>query len=172
MTKYRPKEGWIELWRRLRDHRFWPTYTKRKFTKLEAWLDLLFDASYKAHRTTFRGRTYSLKEGELVFSQRERAARWKWSRGGLRDFLNELYLNGEAIHKEARGITRLRVCKLAGYVSWKPGSQPDNGEAGKKGGRREGKKGTSKPLSSNKGDVLTAGILAAWKRRKKKGTKE
>ena len=172
MSRYRPKEGWIELWRRIRDHRFWPTHTNRKFTKLEAWIDLMFDASYKAHRVKFRGHYYDLKEGELVFSQNDRATRWKWSRGAVRNYLDELYLNGEAKHEEAKGVTKLTILKKAGYIDWKPESLPENTETGKKGSKKGCKKGTSRPLSSNKGDVLTKGILAAWRNRKKKGSQE
>lgn len=134
--KYVPKEGFIQLYRRLRSHRFWPTYKRRKFTPLEAWIDLLFDATYKAHRCEFRGRVFDLKPGEVVFSQQERADHWRWSRGTVRRFLESLERNGEAVHHEQRGVTRLTICKLAGYAEWRP----DDGTQSGTGSRRLGKK--------------------------------
>ena len=184
MARYKPKEGFIQVWRRLRSHRFWPTYNRRRFTELEAWLDLLFDATYKAHRQEFRGQVFDLKPGELVFSQEEKAEHWRWSRGTVRRFLESLYVNGEAVHEEAKGVTRLRISRLVGYAEWQPDVGPKldrsasraRRKKGEEGGRREGKGDLElqdrTTLSSNNGDVLTGGILAAWRNRKKKGSKE
>lgn len=137
--KYRPKEGFIQLWRRLRSHRFWPTYKRRRFTELEAWIDLLFDATYKAHRREFRGQVFNLKAGELVFSQHDKAEEWRWSRGTVRRFLESLYLNGEAVHEEAKGVTRLTICKLAGYAEWRPDDGTERGTGGRRLGKKEKK---------------------------------
>lgn len=180
MQRYIPKEGYIQVWRRLRNHRFWPTYKRRRFTELEAWLDLLFDATYKAHRHEFRGQVFDLKPGELVFSQEEKAEHWRWSRGTVRRFLENLYVNGEAVHKKTKGVTRLTVCKLAGYAEWRPDDGTDSGtgrrRTGKKekkgGGRREGKDlelQDLKPLSSNKVQVLVRSVLDNIGKGKKKG---
>ena len=144
MQRYIPKEGYIQVWRRLRDHRFWPTYKRRRFTELEAWLDLLFDATYKAHRHEFRGQVFDLKPGELVFSQREKAEQWKWSRGKVRSFLDSLCLNGEATHEKSPDVTRLCICKLAGYAEWKPDDSPQTRRWGKKGEKKGGNKGVQK----------------------------
>ena len=179
MARYQPKEGFVQLWRRLRDHRFWPTYKRRRFTELEAWIDLLFDATFKAHQMRFRGHTFNLKPGELVFSQNDRADRWRWSRSKVRSFLEELYLNGEASHEVIQGITRVKIHKLTGCAEW----QPDNGPKidrsasrarGEEGGRREeeGEVQDLKPLSSNKVQVLVQGVLDKIGKGKKKGSKE
>ena len=106
------------LWRRVRDHRFWPTYKRRKFTEFEAWVDLLFDAAYMPRHIRFMGQEFDLREGQLVFSQAERARRWKWQRNTVADWLHGLYLNGEAIHEESRGVTMLTICKAAPYLTW------------------------------------------------------
>ena len=143
MARYVPKEGFIQVWRRLRSHRFWPTYKRRRFTELEAWLDLLFDATYKAHRCEFRGQVFDLKPGELVFSQEEKAEHWRWSRGTVRRFLESLYVNGEAVHTEAKGVTRLSICKLAGYAEWRPddSTQSCTGSRGLGKKEKKGEKG-------------------------------
>lgn len=147
MTRYRPKEGYIQLWRRLRSHRFWPTYKRRRFTELEAWIDLLFDATYKAHRCEFRGKVFDLKPGEVVFSQQERADHWRWSRGTVRRFLEGLERNGEVIHHEQRGVTRLTVCKLAGYAEWRPDDGTESGTGRRRLGKKENKEKKETPFS-------------------------
>ena len=174
--RYVPKEGYIQLWRRLRDHRFWPTYKRRKFTEFEAWCDLLFDATYKAHTMKFRGHTFHLKPGELVFAQNDRADRWKWSRGKVRDFLDSLYLNGEASHETVHGITQLTIHKLAGYAEWKPDNVPENDRGGKKGGKKGREdcelQDLSTTLSSNKVQEVVQWTLDRMGKGKKKGNEE
>lgn len=166
MKRYVPKEGFVQLWRRVRDHRFWPTYKQRRFTDFEAWVDLLFDATYKTHRRVFRGHTFDLKPGELVFSQNDRAERWRWSRSKVRTFLNDLYLNGEASHKEVDGITRVTIHKLAGYAKPVPETSQEIFYPSKKGGEGKGKS-TSKTLSSSKVQELIRGVLDKLDNKKK-----
>ena len=152
MGRYRAKEGYIELWRRLRDHRLWPTFTDRKFTELEAWIDLMYDASYKPHRVTLRGQTFDLKEGELVFSARDRARQWKWKRNEVRSFLDGLCLNGEAIPKDSHGLTHLTIVKKRPYVGWQAAQLPQEVTLGNK-----GVISTEKPFL-NKVQVLVQGL--------------
>ena len=166
MTRYRPKEGHIQLWRRVRDHRFWPAFKRHRFTEFEAWCDLLFDATYKAHRMKFRGHTFNLKPGELVFSQNDRADRWRWSRGKVRDFLASLYLNGEASHEESHGITKVTIHKLTDYAEWEPDTSPKNDRTGKKGVRREEESSTN-PSSPEKIGGVLGDIMDKLKGKKK-----
>lgn len=166
MARYVPKEGYIQLWRRVRDHRLWPTFKRRRFTEMEAWIDLLFDATYKAHTMKFRGHTYHLKPGELVFSQNDRADRWRWSRGKVREFLNGLYLNEEASHEVVHGITKVSIRKLAGYVEWKPDNSPANDRGSKKGSKKGEKKEKQTPFF-NKVQDLVQGVADKLDTKKK-----
>lgn len=158
MSRYRPKGGWVELWRKIESHRFWPTYEERAFTKLEAWLYLLLRAAYKAHQVEYMGRTYDLKPGELVTSERYLARIWRWSRGKVRHYLSELYMNGEATHEKAQGITRITVVKKAGYVGWEPSEKPSEKTPRGKGVDLEVQERTTTP-SSNKVQKVLQGIL-------------
>ena len=162
------------LWRRFRDHRFWRTYEERPFTKAEAWIDLLMDASYRSRECRCRGRVYKLKEGELVFSARDKARHWRWRRSDMRSFLDELYLNGEAVPEESEGVTRLAIVKLRPYVDWtasepepSPTQPPQVGKAPPK--KLRSSRSTATP-SSNKVQELVQGVLdSIGKGRKKKG---
>ena len=124
MARYVPKEGWVNLWRRIESHRFWPTYENRPFTKLEAWLWLLLRASYKKRTVEFMGKKWELHPGDIVTSQRILAERWKWSRSSVRRFLEELYLNEEATHLEAHGVTHLTICGLMASDDTRPRPRP------------------------------------------------
>lgn len=168
--RYVPKEGYIQLWRRVRDHRFWPTYSGRKFTELEAWLDLLFDASYRSRKVRCRGRVYELKEGELVFSARDKAKHWGWRRSEMRAFLDALYANGEAVPEDAEGVTHLSIVKLRPFVGWSPTQPPqDSKDAPKKLRSTRSTRSTATPFSPTPMGVL----IEPWRNwLKKKGVKE
>ena len=171
MARYKPKEGFLMLWRRFRDHRFWPTYEERPFTKAEAWIDLLMDASYRSRKCRCRGRVYNIKEGELVFSARDKARHWRWKRSDMRSFLDELYQNGEALPETADGVTHLSIVKLRPYVDWtapkneRPPTQlPQEGE-----GPPKKLRSTKNPSSPTPMKVL----VQPWHNwLKKKGSKE
>lgn len=73
------KGGYILLYRRLRQNRLWP---KRKFTPLEAWLDLLLMANFtREGEWWYDDKDYKkiwLEYGEMVASRRYLAKRWEW----------------------------------------------------------------------------------------------
>ena len=118
MARYVPKEGHIQLWRRFRGHEYWPSEENRAFTRLEAWIDLLYQASFKAHTRYFKGRRVALKTGELVTSERDLSEHWQWSRTKLRTFLEHAVKNQQIDHWKDQSLTFIRVRKLAGYVDY------------------------------------------------------
>ena len=80
-------QGYIKLWRRLKDSNFW---LSEKFTKAQAWVDLLMLANHKPGFIRKRGIRVDLERGQMGWSERELSERWKWSRGKTRRFLSEL----------------------------------------------------------------------------------
>ena len=71
-------EGWIKLYRQIRDHAYW--LERRRFSRAEAWIDLLMSASHKDHDVTIGGRIINLKRGQVLTSQVALAQRWGWKR--------------------------------------------------------------------------------------------
>ena len=138
VARYRPKEGWINKWRRWQNHRFYFTQEDRSATRGEAWDDLLFAAAFKPHARYFKGKEYHLNVGELVTSQRDLADRWQWSRNDVRSFLDDLYEHGEATHLSTHDSTHLTIYRLAGCEPQLPTPLPTKlptiEEGGKKGG--------------------------------------
>jgi|GEM_PF-6740568 len=39
--------GWIKVYRKIRGWRYWPAVTGKKFSKSEAWLDLILEANHQ-----------------------------------------------------------------------------------------------------------------------------
>lgn len=80
-------DGWIMLYRRITENDLW---TSEPFTRGQAWVDLLLLANHKAGTIRKQGMKISLDRGDVGWSEVELSGRWKWSRGKVRRFLDEL----------------------------------------------------------------------------------
>lgn len=80
-------EGWIKLHRSVLDSELW---IDEKFTRGQAWVDLLLLASHKETSFRKRGIKVYLKRGQVGKSLDELSKRWKWSIGKVKRFLIEL----------------------------------------------------------------------------------
>jgi hypothetical protein len=76
--------GWIKLHRQITDNEF---YRSERFTKMQAWIDLLLLASHANQTLFIRGVEIKLKAGELCYSQLSLAKRWKWNFKTVKKFL-------------------------------------------------------------------------------------
>jgi hypothetical protein len=79
--------GWVCIHRQLADH---PVWTGQRFTRGQAWADLILLASYADHVAFQGNRPIEVKRGQLLTSQVKLAARWKWNRKTVRGFLEAL----------------------------------------------------------------------------------
>lgn len=80
-------EGWIKLHRQILDSDLW---TDEKFTRGQAWVDLLMIACHKESSFRKRGIKVYLKRGQVGKSLDELSKRWRWSIGKVKRFLLEL----------------------------------------------------------------------------------
>lgn len=80
-------EGWIKLHRQIIENEF---YFSEKFTKVQAWIDLLLLATHKERTVCIRGIEIILKPGQLCYSQKSLAARWNWNVKTVERYLNSL----------------------------------------------------------------------------------
>jgi hypothetical protein len=80
--------GWIRLWRKIRENPLWRE--RRRFSKAEAWIDLLMEAAYEDHEQLWRGLVIPVRRGQYLTTQGDLAARWKWNRETVRTFLRLL----------------------------------------------------------------------------------
>lgn len=89
-------KGWISLYRSIQDH--WLYKEKRKFSKFEAWIDLLMNVNHKDNKILFGNKILEIKRGQVLTSEVKLSKRWDWSRKKVRNFL-ELLESDEMILK-------------------------------------------------------------------------
>ncbi|NWF90968.1 MAG: hypothetical protein HXY50_16095, partial [Ignavibacteriaceae bacterium] len=80
-------KGWIKLHRQIEDNEFW---FSERFTKGQAWVDLLILANHKPATVFIRGIEIRLNPGESCHSQLTLAKRWKWNFKTVVTFLKTL----------------------------------------------------------------------------------
>ena len=105
--------GWIRLHRKLADR---PIWTQEKFTKGQAWVDLILQASYQDH-VEIQGNSFlTVKRGQLFTSQALLSKRWRWNRETVRLFLRLLRdLNMVAIRTAKETETGYTLITLLNY---------------------------------------------------------
>jgi len=81
------EKGWIKLYRKLCEN---PIWTAEKFSRGQAWVDLLLNANHADGYFMVRGNRVDIKRGQIGWSEVKMAARWKWSRTKVRNFLKLL----------------------------------------------------------------------------------
>lgn len=80
-------QGWIKLYRQACDSEL---YFSERFTRMQAWIDLLLLATHKQQTVFLRGVEVHLLPGELCYSQLSLAKRWKWNFKTVKNFLSSL----------------------------------------------------------------------------------
>ena len=96
-------EGWIKLHRQIQDNIIW---TSEPFSRGQAWVDLLLLANHKRGVLYVRGNKVEVKRGQVGWSQKKLSERWKWSRGKVQRFLNDLE-NEHQIEQQKNTVTSL-----------------------------------------------------------------
>lgn len=80
--------GWIKLHRSIYNH--WLFKEKRKFSKFEAWIDLMLLVNHKDNRFVMGNEITDCKRGQHITSKRELSIRWNWSTTRVTNFLELL----------------------------------------------------------------------------------
>jgi len=106
------QQGWIKLHRSVLDHDLWLC---EKFTKGQAWIDLILGANHKDGFFYVRGNKVELKRGQNGRSELTLAKRWRWSRGKVRRFLNELKMVHMVELKRDTKTTITTICNYDKY---------------------------------------------------------
>ncbi len=100
-------EGWVKIHRNILND---PLYFAEPFTRMQAFLDLVLIATRQQVSFYKRGIKITVERGQIVKSENEFAERWKWSRGKVRRFLDELENGQENGHKIVQQKSRLCNC--------------------------------------------------------------
>ncbi len=108
-------KGWIALHRKIQDNFLWNE--PRKFSKAEAWIDILMEAQHseKPQEVAFGMTVLTCNYGESLKSIATWAKRWKWSRNKVYRFFEMLDKCGMVETKNEQVTTRLTVCNYNRY---------------------------------------------------------
>ena len=98
--------GWIKLPRSIMDD---PIYFAEPFTRVQAWIDLLLLANYADAYFYIRGNRIDVKRGQVGRSKESLAERWKWSRGKVQRFLDDMETDGRITQQKSRLTTLISI---------------------------------------------------------------
>lgn len=80
-------KGWIKLHRQLQECHIW--YGER-FSKGQAWVDLLLLANHREKKILFNGAMITIQRGQYLTSTVKLAEKWGWNRKTVSSYLNML----------------------------------------------------------------------------------
>lgn len=109
----RAEQGWISLYRKIINHPFYQE--KRRFSKLEAWVDLLLMANYRDNRFMLGNVEIEVKKGSKLTSIKDLSERWRWSRTKTKNFLDFLQRDGMACYKSTTKYTLITIENYGKY---------------------------------------------------------
>ena len=96
-------EGWFKVYRKLCES---PSWLSEPFTRGQAWVDLIYLASYSDTYFFVRGNRVNVERGQVAWSEPKLALRWKWSRTKLRAYLNMLEKE-QQIGQQKNNVTQI-----------------------------------------------------------------
>jgi len=119
MNSDKAREGYLKLFRSIREHPLWKK--RRRFSELEAWLDILFSVRWKdePEQVIIGRRVLICNRGESLFSLETWTQRWHWlTRKETHRFLKMLESMGQVRLKNETVTTRLFVVNYTEYQDW------------------------------------------------------
>ena len=105
-------DSWIKLYRKITEN---PLYFSEVFTRLQAWIDLLIIANNDESYIYVRGNKVEIKRGQIGKTQDTLAERWRWSRGKVVRFLDELQKNGQIVQQKSKLINLISIVNYELY---------------------------------------------------------
>lgn len=150
--------GYVAMSRDWQDH---DIFEGEEFSRRDAWAWLIAHAAWKAGKTRIKGSGVILARGELTFSVRFLAKKWRWSKSKVDRFLHLLRAEGMILvrskigttagHPAGQGQSILTICNYERYqsaaeperdtdeqgIGTTAGQQRDKEEEGKKDNQEE-----------------------------------
>lgn len=90
------------------------------FDKNRAWIDMIGNANYEEGMFFVRGNEVKVKRGELAWSERFMANRWKWSRDKVRGYMSYLSNRGQIIPQKNNIISLIKIVNYDKYQTTDP----------------------------------------------------
>jgi DNA-binding transcriptional regulator YhcF (GntR family) len=103
--------GWIKLDRQIQDHWVW----KDKYSRGQAWVDLIMLANYEDKKTIHKGKVKVCKRGDVNLSVKYLAERWGWNWRTVKSFLNALESDGMITSEYTTNYTTITLVNYDKY---------------------------------------------------------
>lgn len=113
--------GWVRLHRKIDENKYW---LSEKFTRGQAWVDLLMIACHSPQTVFIRGIEINLQRGQFCWSQEALSKRWKWGKHKTNLFLKCLRSDGQLTLKQHHKIGIYSVLNYDKYQSDEPQTAP------------------------------------------------
>lgn len=108
--------GYLPIWRKFfEEHPFWQE--KRKFSKAEAWLDILRNVHFKdqPQERLIGGKLITVNYGECVMTTRYCASQWGWTQSSASRFVAILKKTGQIRVRNDSGVNVIIVSNFSKY---------------------------------------------------------
>jgi hypothetical protein len=142
-------EGWIKLHRKIWEHEFFQE--KRKFSKFEAWIDLILQANYFDNKFLLGNEVVLVARGSFVTSIRKLSKRWSWSNSKVKAFLSLLESQQMVVQKSD---TKKTVLTIENYELYQSDETPKRHENDTKTTRSHTNKNIKKEKNLKNKDLI------------------
>ena len=146
--RYWMERGWM-------DH---PAFRGERYTRAQAWVWLIENATWKQHRVLVDGKIITLKRGQLSYSTRYLAGAWDWSKSRvdrfLRNLVAETMVNTRCSKSGTASGTAQNVITICNYDRYQHRNSTSGTGAGTMLGQQRDSSGTNKN-KGNKGKEYT-----------------
>jgi hypothetical protein len=105
-------EGYFLIYRSLCESSFW---LGERFTYGQAWIDLIYLASFKDTFIMIRGIKVEIKRGQVGIPSTRLAERWRWSRDRQQTFINRLQILHQIIQQKTRVTSIITILNYEKY---------------------------------------------------------
>lgn len=104
--------GWVSIHRSLSDHWLWK---EEKFSKAQAWVDLILNANHKQVKTLIKGQLVTIERGQQARSEVTLSKLWGWSRDKVRRFLKLLEHDGMIRQQKTNVTSIITICNYSQF---------------------------------------------------------
>ncbi len=104
--------GWVKLHRAIRDNWLWP---QKKYSPLEAWLDLIMTANHSDRSVLIDGKPVTVPRGSLITSEVKLSTKWQWARKTVRAYLSALEGDNSITKKSTARYTAITLVNYGLY---------------------------------------------------------
>jgi hypothetical protein len=136
-------QGYIKIYRKIRDNILWKE--KRRFSKLEAWLDILLSANHKDTKILVELNLVEVKKGEIFTSQLKLSQKWSWGVASVNRFIKLLKSENQIRYRAENKYTIISILNWDKYQSNK-----ENMESSFKGNMENKRKAVGKQSESSR----------------------